>query len=173
MEKRLSRWGIGPMITSSSALYAAAAALATYQWRDICFMSFLPYGLVMAVGGILIVLGLAMWFIGGATAMRAYNRDQLVTSGVFALVRHPIYSAWIVFLLPGLALLTRSWPLLLTPLVAYAVFKSKIHREDEYLRQRFGQSYLDYRLRVNEVCPFPALWRRASRDRSGGPRPRK
>jgi protein-S-isoprenylcysteine O-methyltransferase Ste14 len=64
-----------------------------------------------------------------------------------------------VFNLPGIAFLTRSWPLFLMPLVAYAVFKLLIHREDEYLERRFGQAYLDYRARVNEVIPVPRFWR--------------
>jgi N-acyl-D-aspartate/D-glutamate deacylase len=32
-------------------------------------------------------------------------------------------------------------------------------REDEYLERRFGQAYLDYRARVNEVIPLPRFWR--------------
>ncbi len=72
-----------------------------------------------------------------------------------SLVRHPIYSAWIVFIVPGLGLLSRSWPVLLTPLVAYAVFKLLIRREDEYLEQRFGDDYLRYRMQVNELIPIP------------------
>ena len=75
--------------------------------------------------------------------------------GAFALVRHPVYAAWIVFLLPGLGLLSRSWLLLVTPLVAYAVFKTLIAKEDDYLTERFGQPYLDYRARVREIIPLP------------------
>jgi protein-S-isoprenylcysteine O-methyltransferase Ste14 len=96
-----------------------------------------------------------MWLVGAVTVMRAYNRDRLVTSGIFALVRHPIYAAWITLIFPGLALLTRSWPMLLTPWIAYAIFRRLIHREDEYLEQRFGQAYRDYRRRVNEVIAVP------------------
>jgi protein-S-isoprenylcysteine O-methyltransferase Ste14 len=96
-----------------------------------------------------------MWMTGVVTVMRAYNRDQLVTSGVFALVRHPVYGAWITLIFPGLALLTRSWPMFISPLIAYALFKRLIHREDEYLEKRFGQAYLDYRRRVNEVIAIP------------------
>jgi protein-S-isoprenylcysteine O-methyltransferase Ste14 len=44
-------------------------------------------------------------------------------------------------------------------LVAYTIFKLLIHREDEYLERRFGQAYLDYRARVNEVVPLPRFGR--------------
>jgi len=85
--------------------------------------------------------------------MRAYNRDELITSGAFGICRHPVYSAWILFNLPGLALLTASWPFLIMPLVANTVFKSLIGKEDDYLRERFGKPYLEYRARVNELFP--------------------
>jgi protein-S-isoprenylcysteine O-methyltransferase Ste14 len=119
-----------------------------------------PYAVFATVGGILLALGMPMLLTAGITLRPAYNRDELVTSGVFAVVRHPIYSAMIVLNLPGIALLTRSWPLFLMPLVAYTVFKLLIHREDEYLERRFGQAYLDYRARVNEVIPLPRFWLR-------------
>jgi protein-S-isoprenylcysteine O-methyltransferase Ste14 len=89
--------------------------------------------------------------------MRAYDHDRLVTSGPYSLVRHPLYSGWIVMIFPGIALLAGSWPLLLTPLVGYTMFKLLIHREDEYLKQRYGRSYLDYRALVNELIPIPRL----------------
>ncbi len=155
MEKRLSRFGIGPRMLSSAVAYGLVAGAATYAWPDVCLLRWPPYAVFATVGWILLAMGVAMWLTAVISAMRAYNRDELVTSGIFAVVRHPVYSSAIVLTLPGIALLTRSWPLFLTPLVAYAVFKLLIHREDEYLERRFGQAYLDYRARVNEVVPLP------------------
>ena len=107
------------------------------------------------MAAVLLIAGISMLVIAARAVTRAYNNDQLVTSGILALVRNPIYSAWLVFIIPGLALLGRSWPLLLTPVIGYAVFKRLIHREDEYLRQRFGKTYLDYRAQVSELIPIP------------------
>ncbi len=114
--------------------------------------------IVRGVGAVLAVLGLLMWVVGAVTVMRAYNRDELVTSGVFPLVRHPMYAAWITLVFPGLALFTRSWPMFFTPLIAYSILRRLIHSEDEYLERRFGQGCLDYRRRVNEVVPIPRCW---------------
>jgi len=94
-----------------------------------------------------------MLAVAAASVMKAYHRDELATGGILAWSRHPIYAAWIVLLLPGLMLFTRSWPLLLTPLAAYAAFKSSIHEEDDYLAERFGRDYRDYRARVPELFP--------------------
>ena len=155
MEKRLSRWGIGPMTFLPTVAYGFAAMAATYTWPDACLLRWPPYAVFATAGWILLALGVPMWLTAAISVMRAYNRDQLVTAGVFGLVRNPVYSAMIVLNLPGIALLTRSWVVFPMPLVAYTIFKRLIHREDEYLERRFGQAYLDYRARVNEVIPVP------------------
>jgi len=160
MEKRLSRFGIGPRTFLPTVAYGLVAGAATYAWPDACLLRWPPYAVFATAGGILLALGVPMWLTGAISVMRAYNRDQLVTSGVFGLVRNPVYSAMIVLNLPGIALLTRSWPLFLMPLVAYVIFKLLIHREDEYLERRFGRAYLEYRARVNELIPLPRFWLR-------------
>lgn len=160
MKDRLSRWGVGPRIAVAALAYVVLARAVAYRWPDLCRVHFAPYVVIASTAVILLVAGVSMLALALRSATQAYNRDRLVTSGIFAVVRHPIYSAWIVFIVPGVALLSHSWPVLLTPLVAYAVFKLSIHREDEYLQQRFGQAYLDYRERVNEIIPLgPALGR--------------
>jgi protein-S-isoprenylcysteine O-methyltransferase Ste14 len=163
MTKRLSRWGVGPAIGIPATAWIVGAALATRAWPGLFLLSWPPRAVLMTLAVILLALGFPLWLAGGFTVMRAYDRDQLRTSGVFALVRHPVYSSSIVFLLPAVALAFRSWPMLGAPLVAYIIFKRLIRREDEYLEQRFGQAYLDHRARVSELCPFAWLWKQLSR----------
>ena len=165
MKKRLSRFGVGPKIVASVVACAAVAGALSYRFADACFIPAFHQTAAVTLAVILILIGLPIWLVGAITVMRAYNRDQLLTSGVFALVRHPMYAAWIVLILPGIALLTASWPFLLMPLVAYAAFKALIHTEDEYLENRFGQSYSDYRASVNEIIPIPQIHHRASAHR--------
>ena len=155
----MSRWGVGPKTLVPSMSYALAAWAATSAWPGVFRLRWLP-DVVVTAGAVLTAAGVAMWLVGAVAVMRAYNRDQLVTSGMFALVRHPVYAAWITLIFPGLALLTRSWPMWITPWIAYAIFRRLIHREDEYLERRFGQAYRDYRRRVNEVLPIPRFWQR-------------
>jgi protein-S-isoprenylcysteine O-methyltransferase Ste14 len=158
MAKRLSRFGVGPRIVAAALSYSALAAVLTWVFPRECLVGALSTPVVRTFAILLVAAGMSIWILGVAGAMRAYSRDELVTTGVFGLVRHPMYSAWIVFNLPGLGLLTTSWPFLITPLVAYAVFRLSIHVEDEYLTQRFGKAYLDYRRRVNEALPIPRSW---------------
>jgi protein-S-isoprenylcysteine O-methyltransferase Ste14 len=157
--ERLSRWGVGPQIAVVALLYAAVASAATSRWPHACRIRFVPFVVLASMAGVLMIVGVPMLIVAARSVMTGYDQDRLVTSGFSAFVRHPIYSAWIVFIVPALALLSRSWPVLLTPLVAYVVFKVLIHREDEYLQQRFGEAYLDYRARVNELIPIPRFLR--------------
>ncbi|HUI54854.1 MAG TPA: isoprenylcysteine carboxylmethyltransferase family protein [Bryobacteraceae bacterium] len=158
MEKRLSRWGVGPKITAPSCACLLAAWAATRQWPGIFRLNWQPRAVEIA-GAVLIAAGFVLWLSGAVTVMRAYNRDRLITSGVFSLVRHPVYAGGITLFLPGLALLLGSWLMLLAPLLAYAIFKRLIHVEDGYLERRFGQAYVDYRARVNELIPIPRFGR--------------
>src|SRR5262245_565502 len=123
MEHRQSIWGIGPRMLLAAAWYALPAELCSWLWPETCRIRAVPYWVFLAAGGLLLLAGVVMLTFAGRAATTAYNRGYLATTGIFGLVRHPIYSAWIVLLLPGLALLSASWPLLPTPLVAYVAFK--------------------------------------------------
>ncbi len=155
MTGRMSRWGVGPSIMISAGLYATVAGLATWSWPEVCLVTAVPHTALPVAGIALLLLGIPMLVVAGRAAMMAYNSDKLATRGIFGVVRNPVYSAWIVFIIPGLVLLSRSWPLFLTPVVTYIVFKARIGRENEYLEKRFGEEYRRYKSVVNELFPLP------------------
>ena len=138
MTNRLSRWGVGPRILITAGGYACIAGIASYLWPEACLIRTVPYPAFLLVGAVLLLVGIPMLVVAGRAAMRVYNQDKLATTGIFVLTRNPIYAAWIVFIIPGLVVLSRFWPLLLTPLVAYIAFKVWIKKENDYLEQRFG-----------------------------------
>jgi protein-S-isoprenylcysteine O-methyltransferase Ste14 len=133
------------------------AGAATSRWPAAFRLRSAPHTVLLVAGVLLLLLGITLLVFAIASMTRGHSGGQLVTSGVFALCRHPLYAAWIVFIIPGITLLTRSWLLMITPLVAYTAFKLLIHEEDNYLRRRFGAAYLEYRNRVNELMPHPKL----------------
>lgn len=155
MTGRLSLWGVGPNIVLAAATYAALAGLVTWFWPETCRIEWVSGSALRTVGGILVGIGVPLLVVSARAASRAYGRDELATTGIFGLVRNPIYSAWIAWILPGLAIWSGSWPMLLMPLVAYLVFKVRIRREEEYLESRFGEAYRTYRAQVNELFPLP------------------
>ena len=82
----------------------------------------------------------------------------LVTTGPYSLVRHPLYASNILLVVPGIALLCRSWLLLCIPLFMYAAFRLFIPAEDRELRKRSGRTFEEYRRKTNAV--FPKVWHR-------------
>ncbi len=154
MEK-MSRWGVGPSILMTALCYIAVASTVTHNWPDVCLIRAVPHRVFQVVGVLLLAIGVPLLVVALIALNRNYDRDQLATGGIYGIVRNPIYSAWVVFLIPGLVFLSPSWPLLLTPLVTYIAFKAMIAREEAYLQERFGDTYRIYRSEVRELLPFP------------------
>ena len=109
-----------------------------------------------AVAGVVVAaLGLTLAFAGVAAVIRHRTTivphhpvATLLTGGAYRLSRNPMYTGLAIAYL-GLALLFGSWwPLALWPLVIVAVRHLVIRPEEQYLTQRFGQTYTDYQSRV-------------------------
>jgi protein-S-isoprenylcysteine O-methyltransferase Ste14 len=110
--------------------------------------SFLSRDLTLALGGLLLLLGIPLWLWSVGTFLLAYQKGKLATSGPYGVMLNPVYSSWIVFIVPGIALLLNFWPVLATSIVMYLCQLRFIHEEDDYLRQRFGEQYENYRKNV-------------------------
>lgn len=67
----------------------------------------------------------------------------LVTTGVFAISRNPIYTAFGIVLL-GLLLIFPNWILLLYFVAAIWLFNRQVLSEEASLRKIYGQEYINY-----------------------------
>lgn len=73
--------------------------------------------------------------------------DRLVTTGVFAFSRNPIYVAF-GFVLLGQFLVFPNWILLVYLAAGIWLFHRQVLREEEFLRKHYGQEYTEYCNRV-------------------------
>jgi protein-S-isoprenylcysteine O-methyltransferase Ste14 len=73
--------------------------------------------------------------------------DKLVTSGVFAITRNPMYVAF-GFMLLGQFLIDSSWVMLIYLIAGIALFHRQVLREEAYLGRHYGGEYGAYRARV-------------------------
>jgi protein-S-isoprenylcysteine O-methyltransferase Ste14 len=73
--------------------------------------------------------------------------DALITSGIFAFSRNPIYVAFALVLL-GEFLISPSWILLIYIAGFVALVHRQVLREEDYLQAHYGREYLDYCRRV-------------------------
>jgi len=79
--------------------------------------------------------------------------DNLVESGPYAIVRHPIYSGLIIDSL-GWALWVNGWLTIVYALLLFAFFDIKSRLEERWLEEKFGQPYEEYRTRVRKLIPW-------------------
>jgi protein-S-isoprenylcysteine O-methyltransferase Ste14 len=109
-------------------------------------------GVLMLAGGALLLAGLVR--LGSGLTPLPYPKDgaELVQTGPFALVRHPMYSGGLVLGL-GWVLYVQGW-LTLGYVVALFVFLDvKSRREEKWLAERFP-AYMAYQQRVRKLVPF-------------------
>lgn len=76
---------------------------------------------------------------------------RLVTDGIYAHVRHPMYLAVLLLMLAAIAADPRAWRVGLW-LALLAVLMAKAVREEGYLRARFAE-YADYQARTRRLLP--------------------
>jgi protein-S-isoprenylcysteine O-methyltransferase Ste14 len=77
---------------------------------------------------------------------------SLIRTGIYGLIRHPLYTAVFCFGL-GWALVWRSWPALAAALALAPFFDAKARHEERWLRQQFPE-YFDYERRVRRFIPW-------------------
>ncbi|HEX4407292.1 MAG TPA: protein-S-isoprenylcysteine O-methyltransferase [Xanthobacteraceae bacterium] len=81
------------------------------------------------------------------------ERHTLVTTGIYALVRHPMYSGfWLMAL--GQALLLPNWIAGLAGLIGFGIlFFGRVGREEDMMIGAFGDEYRAYMQRTKRVIP--------------------
>lgn len=80
--------------------------------------------------------------------------EELVTTGPYAITRHPMYVGWWLIQLGAGTLAGSSWVLATLP-AELLVEHRFVQSEEAVLAELFGQSYLDYADRVPRYFGFP------------------
>jgi protein-S-isoprenylcysteine O-methyltransferase Ste14 len=85
----------------------------------------------------------------------ALNEDhELIQTGPYSWLRHPIYASMLGMLLATLAAWT-WWPMAIGSLIAFlAGTEIRIRAEERLLADRFGESFTAYRSRTHGYIPF-------------------
>lgn len=106
--------------------------------------------LVMLVSMALIIAGVGLLAVGWATIHR--EREDLVTTGIYRIIRHPQYFGLILIVIA----FNIQWPTILTLLMApmlIVTYVRQARREDKELGGQFGGAYVRYASRVPAFIP--------------------
>ena len=111
-------------------------------------------GLLLTAGGLLFTvwarLDLGRNWSGTVTIKKEH---ELITSGPYAVVRHPIYTGLLLAFL-GSALALGEWRAVLAFALAAGALWRKLRIEERWMRQQFGDAYQAYSRRVAALIPF-------------------
>jgi protein-S-isoprenylcysteine O-methyltransferase Ste14 len=95
----------------------------------------------------------ARWYLGRNWGMPMSRKEQpeLVTSGPYAVIRHPIYTGLLLAMLGSAIGVNIYWALLLIPVGAYFIFSAR--REETFMLQLFPEQYAAYMARTGMLAP--------------------
>ncbi len=115
-------------------------------------------------------VALAAMLFGGATILvwsavfrlgRQWRFDaalvpdhELVRTGVYGLVRHPIYTSFFCFFLATGLLVTPNWALAIATVLFVIGTEIRARVEDGLLASQFGEQFQDYQGKVSAYLPF-------------------
>ena len=142
------------LIPPFALFYFYLVFAAAFQWptlsRQVFFQSqaiaWLGVGLCLA-GLLLFLWSLISFGKSFRVGIDTEHPDQLVTTGIFARSRNPIYVAFAIILI-GQFLVFPNWILLVYLGGAFWLFHRQVLREEDFLKQHYGEEFLAYSRRV-------------------------
>jgi len=125
-----------------------------FNWPAISTQQFFHSDTIAWVGVVLCLAGLLLFLWSLISFGRSFRvgididrPDKLVTTGVFAFSRNPLYVAfWTVMV--GQFLIWPNWILLVYLAGAAWLFHRQVMREEAYLSTHYGRDYSEYTHRV-------------------------
>ncbi len=163
-EKIIDKWGkdgYSSFFTITSVLTLVIAVLSMNFWGWLYFIRdpsaiqpllFIP-GIALVIGGV-IIAGKASQVISVSTVadMRTDRKPELITDGLYARIRHPLYLATIMGF--GAIALIYPFPTVVTfvlCMTAYTMIGAFF--EERKLIIQYGDAYLEYRKHVGFILP--------------------
>lgn len=154
-KKHMSYFGVGPVYVT---LILIITVVGVYISKMECFsagiLSIMKLPLYIS-GVILIALGVILWVQAALISQIDKNiaNNKLVTTGAYAWVRNPIYSAFAI-IFTGVLCLQNNLFLLIFPFIYWILMSILVKKEEVALEKTFGQEYLLYKSKVNRCIPW-------------------
>jgi protein-S-isoprenylcysteine O-methyltransferase Ste14 len=139
-----------------------AFAIGDIWWLELSLFRDL-FGVLRSAGILLILAGLTLRFSARKTLGKQYSvqvetseAHQLVTSGLFSVIRHPAYLGLLLLFL-GIPLTMGSWgSLIIAGVGGIPAIIYRISVEEKYLQQWFGEKYKSYMTNTWRLIPY--IW---------------
>ena len=80
--------------------------------------------------------------------------DELNTTGIYSVIRHPLYVGNLLMWLGPVLFLRSAWFTVVFFLVYWLYYERIIFAEEQFLRRKFGEAYDKYSEKVKSFIPF-------------------
>ena len=154
-EFKMPLFGVGPIYVITCLILTIAGIW--LHLNGYIYQGELSQGKIFFIiaGIFMILLGIYLWI--QAVIVQKINKKitekKLITTGVYSIVRNPVYSAFI-FIFTGILLFTANYILLILPFIFWAFLTILMkNTEEKWLKNEFGKEYEIYLKQVNRVIP--------------------
>ncbi|KAB2058597.1 hypothetical protein ES319_A11G244300v1 [Gossypium barbadense] len=159
----MSNVNVKSLLVSKEYVLAMVFALLEYFFELLLFPGLKEHFWVSNLGLAMLVVGEIVRKLAIVTAgrsfthlIRVYHEDhhKLVTSGVYAFVRHPSYCGFLIWSVGTQIMLCNPIATVGFAVVVWRFFAARIPYEEYFLRLFFGADYEEYARRVPSGVPF-------------------
>jgi protein-S-isoprenylcysteine O-methyltransferase Ste14 len=107
-----------------------------------------PSTVLAVISVIVLIPGVVIWLWSVILILTRVPKKQLITSGPYMLVRHPLYTGVALLVLPWAGFLCNTWLGVVLGVVLYIGCRLFAHEEEETLAKAFGSAWEEYRNKV-------------------------
>lgn len=102
----------------------------------------------LVISSFLLVIGITIWIWSVYLILKYASKGKLITSGPFAIVKHPLYTAVSLLVIPWIGFLCNSWVGIVIGLAMFIGNRIFAREEERLLSQTFGDSWEEYKKKV-------------------------
>jgi len=156
-KKHLPVFGIGPIlcfpmaVISAIAIYMSIKGLIPFAIENnVVKCVFIVLGIALIIEGLVCFFGADF----GGGLVKSIKSNQLKTNGSYAFVRNPCYAVYFLGS-TGALLIAHNPVLLILPILFWLEMTIVLkNTEEKWLRELYGQEYIDYCKKVNRCIPW-------------------
>jgi protein-S-isoprenylcysteine O-methyltransferase Ste14 len=107
-----------------------------------------PPDVLKVLSIIILIPGVTIWIWSVVLILTRVPQGELITHGPYSLVKHPLYTAVALLVLPWVGLLFNTWLGVLVGIVLYIASRLFSREEEEILSKTFGTAWDEYSNKV-------------------------